>query len=346
MIRVLGSPKQLCDGLTRRDLLHVGSLSMLGLGLSSLSRGRSALAENETRPASFGRAKSCILLYLYGAPSQIETFDPKPDAPEGVRGELGSIPSVVPGLDVCDQLPRLAKVMDRATVVRSMTHPYPIHGVAFALTGIPQIQLAMELNPRDPNQWPFVGSVVDYLDGQSAPGTIPDVPRNLVLPWAFSSQRVGEVARAGPYGGFLGPSFDPVSTEFVGEGTKKAVKTLQEQRWEDFELYRGITPSSRFQLSSVSNVGPELTLDRLNRRRSLLEQFEAARPELDRAVQRAGSGIDRQRAMAYAMLGSDKLRQAFDLDQEPPEIRDRYGMTLFGQASLTARRLVEAGDGS
>src|SRR4029079_19305462 len=140
----------------------------------------------------FGRAKACILLYLYGAPSQIETFDPKPAAPVEVRGELGTIPTAVPGLDVCERLPRLARVMDRVTVIRSLTHPYPIHGVAFALTGIPRIELAMELNPRDPAHWPFVGSVVDYVDGRRGPdaGRTPDVPRNLVLPWAFSSQRV------------------------------------------------------------------------------------------------------------------------------------------------------------
>ncbi len=341
MIRVLGGPKRLCDGLTRRDLLHAGAISLFGLGLSDWSTPASAASRQETTLTGFGRAKSCILLYLYGAPSQIETFDPKPEAPVEIRGEFGKIPSNVPGLDLCEGLPRLAKVMDKVTVLRSVTHPYPIHGVAFALTGIPRIELAMELNPRDSNHWPFIGSVVDYLDDRRDPSAVPLVPRNLFLPWAFSTQRVGEVARAGPYGGFLGPAFDPVATEFVGKGTKKAHKTLVQQVWDDFEPYRGITPESRFQLSTVTEVPEGLTLDRLDRRRSLLEQFEQSRPGLEMAVE--SRGVDRNRALAYSLMHSDRLRKAFDLDAERPETRELYGMTLFGQASLTARRLVEAG---
>src|SRR5262249_36158641 len=161
--------------------------------------------------------------------------DPKPDAPELIRGELKSIPSNVPGLDLCERLPKLARVMDKVTVIRSVSHPYPIHGVAFATTGVTQITIPMELNPRDPSPWPSVGSVVDYADakrGARAPGARPEVPRNLVLPWAFSSRRVGEVARAGPYGGFLGQAWDPTSCEFVGRGTRTAKKTLNEQTWE------------------------------------------------------------------------------------------------------------------
>jgi hypothetical protein len=347
MIRVLGGPKRLCDGLTRRDLLHVGSLGMMGLGLSEwdlLSSRVQAAPVNVPAAAGFGKAKACILLFLYGSPSQLETFDPKPDAPEEIRGELKSIPSRVPGLDVCELLPRMAKVMDKVTVLRTVSHPFPLHGVAFATTGIPRIDAPIELAPRDPGHWPFIGSVVDYLDGSRSEGrggSRPDVPRNLVLPWAFSSQRVGEVLRAGPYGGFLGQAYDPIFAEFVGKATKTAKKTLAEKTWEDLEPYRGITPESRFQLGSVSNRGPELTLDRLDRRRTLLEQCEAARRELDAQTER--SGIDRHRAMAYSLLASEQLRQAFDLDQEPAAIRDLYGMTLFGQAALTSRRLVEAG---
>src|SRR5437868_6160101 len=97
MLRVLGHSKRLCDGLTRRDLLRVGGLGLFGLGA-----GANASSMAASRPASFGRAKSCILLYLYGAPSQIETFDPKPKAPLEIRGEFKSISSIVPGLDVCE----------------------------------------------------------------------------------------------------------------------------------------------------------------------------------------------------------------------------------------------------
>jgi uncharacterized protein (DUF1501 family) len=345
MIRVLGGPKRLCDGLTRRDLLHVGSLGLFGLGASAGLGAHAAAAPAPATAGTFGRAKSCILLFLYGSPSQLETFDPKPDAPLQIRGELGSTCSNVPGLDVCELLPRLARVMDKVTVIRSLSHPYPLHGVAYATTGIPKIDAPVELSPRDPAHWPFIGSVVDYVDGGRAVGAgarRPAVPRNLVLPWPLSSQRTGELPRAGPYGGFLGPMYDPICTEFVGQGTKKATKTLAGQTWNDFELYRGITPESRLRLSSVADFGPELTLDRLDRRRSLLAQFEEARRGFDLAVGQS-AGVDRHRALAYSLLGSERLRQAFDLDRETPETRDQYGMSLFGQATLTARRLVEAG---
>jgi hypothetical protein len=199
----------------------------------------------------------------------------------------------------------------------------------------------MELNPRGEGHWPYIGSVIDYVERSKAGTTQPDVPNNLVLPWAFSSQRVGEVARAGPYGGFLGQSYDPVSAEFVGKATKKASKTLADKTWDDLEPYRGVTPESRFQLGSVSSLGPDLTFDRLDRRRNLLEQFEQTRRELDAGTK--GSGIEHYRAMAYNLLSSDRLRNAFDLDQETAATRELYGMTLFGQAALTSRRLVEAG---
>lgn len=340
MIRILGGPKRLCDGLTRRDLLQVGSLGMLGMGLAGGSLGGRVRAEgSQARPKGFGKAKSCILLFMYGSPSQIETFDPKPDAPVEVRGEFDCISSSVPGLSVCERLPRLSQVMDKVTLIRSVTHPYPIHGVAYATTSNPVVPLAAELSPRDPLHWPFIGSVVDHVDGTRADrsaGRGAEVPRNLVLPWAFSSQRVGEVPRAGPYGGFLGQAYDPVCTEFVGKGTREATKTLLQMKWDDLEPYRGITPDSRFRLGSAS-PGHEVTLDRLDRRRSLLDQVEEARRQIN------GSGVDRYRDMAYRLLESEQIRRAFDLGLEPSETREMYGMTLFGQASLTARRLVEAG---
>jgi hypothetical protein len=344
MLRVLGGPKRLCDGVTRRELLQVGSLGLLGLSMPQFQAlvQAQAHAAGRDRPDSpgFGRAKACILLFMYGSPSQLETFDPKPDAPVEIRGELSCIASSVAGLNVCDRLPRLAQVMHKATLIRSVSHPYPIHGVAFATTGIPRIDIPMELNPRDSNHWPFIGSVVDYIDGRGHTKA-PEVPRNLLLPWAFSSQRVGEVPRAGPYGGFLGQAYDPICTEFAGKGTRKARKTLTDQVWEDVEPYRGITRESRFQLGAVTRLASDLTLDRLDSRRTLLEQIEQVRRAADASASRRG--IDRHRAMAFDLLASEKLRRAFDLEEEAEETRELYGMTLFGQASLTARRLVEAG---
>jgi hypothetical protein len=351
MIRVLGGEKRLCDGLTRRDLLHAGALGLLGFGLvedlfdkgargspfdPAIAHDREPAERSRSRSTSFGKAKSCILIHLYGSPSQLETFDPKPAAPVEIRGEFGAIESNVPGALVCDRLPRIAQIMNKVTVLRSVTHQYPIHGVAYALTGIPRIELDMELNPRDARHWPFVGSVVDYLDSIRDRGS-PEIPRNILLPWAFSSRRVGEVARAGPYGGFLGTGYDPTCVEFSGRATKKARKTLNERVWDDFEPYRGIAPEGRFRLAVDSADHGDVTLDRLNKRRSLLDQIESARRTLDLPA------VDRRRDQAMRLLGSRKLRDAFDLEREPRTLRDDYGMTLFGQAALTARRLIEAG---
>src|SRR5918995_7360880 len=137
MLQVLGHPKTLCNGMTRRDLLTAGAA--LGLTLPGFLQAQARGSEKEERDRQFGRAKSCILLFLYGSPSQLELADQKPDAPVEVRGELGSIKSTLPGFDVCELLPHTSRVMHNVTVVRSLTHKYPIHGVAYATTSTPEI---------------------------------------------------------------------------------------------------------------------------------------------------------------------------------------------------------------
>ena len=235
MLRILGGPKRLCDGVTRRDLLQVGSLGLFGLGLQGWSSGSRARAGDSLPSASlpgFGQAKSCILLFMYGSPSQLETFDPKPEAPLEIRGEFGCIASSVPGLNVCEGLPRLAQVMDKVTVIRSVTHPYPIHGVAFATTGIPRIDVPLELNPRDPSHWPFIGSVVDYVDGRrSAKGTgrRSPIPRNLVLPGRSAASAWARSPRSGPVWRFprpgLRPDLAPSSSAGHQDGPQDARRT-------------------------------------------------------------------------------------------------------------------------
>ncbi len=344
MLRVLGSPKKLCNGVTRRDMLVAGGLSVFGLGLSDYFRLTQARASSGERPSSFARAKACILLYLYGSPSQLELCDMKPDAPAEIRGELGSIRSNLVGCDVCELLPHTAQIMDRLTVVRSMTHPYPIHGVAYATTGVPAIDIPMELNPRDARHWPFIGSVVDYLGRQNpspSPSGRGSIPDNIALPFHMSSRRVGEVPRAGPYAAFLGNVYNPLWTEFRGQANKIFVKTLQDQTWEGPEPYVGITPESRFELAGATELRPELTIDRLNRRQSLVAQFDRARRDLEDSA--AGQSVDRYREMAYRLIGSERVHTALDIGREPRNLRDSYGMTIFGQAALAARRLVEAG---
>ncbi|MBI2808802.1 MAG: DUF1501 domain-containing protein [Planctomycetes bacterium] len=360
MLTVLGSPKRLCDGVTRREALVAGGLSMFGLGLSDFFRLQDAQASEPRRERSFGQAKACILIFLYGSPSQLELADQKPNAPVEIRGELGSIRSTLPGCDVCELLPSVSRIMDKMTVVRSMTHPHPIHGVAYATTGTPVIDIPMELNPRDGRHHPYIGSVVDYLlrnnlvfpspsgRGAGREGTrrsrTARTPDNIALPFQFSSHRVGEVPRAGPYGAFLGNAYNPLWTEFQGRATRVAVKTLQDQRFEDVEPYVGISDDSRFSLAAATNLGPQLTIDRLNQRRSLLQQLDQARREAENSPSGIGeSGLDRYREMAYSLIGSQRIHAALDLGREPMALRDSYGMTLFGQGCLTARRLVEAG---
>jgi Protein of unknown function (DUF1501) len=344
MLRILGSPKRFCDGLTRREMLVAGGLGLCGLGLPDLLRAEEERASTPkaAKPArSFGKAKACILLFLYGSPSQLETFDMKPDAAPEIRGEFKPIRSRLSGLDVCELLPNAAKVMDKVTVLRSLTHPYPIHGVAYATTGVPTIDVPMELNPHDARHWPFIGSVVEYLGAGKRGGKPEAAPTNVGLPWAFSSQRVGEVPRAGPYAAFLGGAYNPIWTTFKGKATRHWTKTLQDQKFDGGEPYMGITPESRFELATATDLPAGITLDRLDRRRSLVQQLDSARRQRDESA--AGRQLDRYREMAYDLIASEKVRNALDLGREPIRLRESYGMTVFGQAALAARRLVEAG---
>jgi hypothetical protein len=336
MLRVLGSHKVFCDGLSRRDLLHVGALTPLGLSLAGWSR---ATERAPAAPAAggFGSAKRCILLYLWGSPSQIDTFDPKPDAPAEVRGALGSIPSALPGVRVGEVLPRTARMLDRVTVLRSLTHPDPIHGTAFAFTGVPKTDLPLEGNVRDPRHWPFIGSVVDYLGARSDPKP-PTVPRNYWLPFPFGSKR--GPSRPGPYGGFLGPAYDTVWSEFRAKGTREVKRDSGAPGLPTpmvADPYLGILPTDRFETVAPDDT---LTIDRLNGRSSLLDQLELARRTSD--SKSAETSFDRHRALARAVLTSGKLRDALDVQREPAKVRERYGMTLFGQSCLAARRLLEA----
>lgn len=310
MLRVLGSPKRLCTGVTRRDLLWAGGLGLFGLTLPDYLKASTGDSRPPpARDSHFGRAKSCILLYLYGSPSQIELADQKPDAPVEIRGELGSIPSTLPGVPVCELLPNTAKVMHNVTVVRSLTHKYPIHGVAYATTSVQDIDIPMELNPHDPRHWPFVGSVVAYLErGKANKKSVPD---NVALPFPFSSQRTGEVQRAGPYAAFLGSAFNPLYASFRGTANRKITKTLTTNTIEFDEPYVGIAPDAHFSLGG--DQAADLTLDRLNTRKSLLDQFEAAR-----RTRAAADARDPFRELAYSLIGSETVRQALDVRKEPP----------------------------
>jgi hypothetical protein len=339
MLRILGSTKQLCQGFTRRDMLRVGGLGLGGLSLPQILSLQEASAAAPRDP-SFGKAKAIILIHLYGSPSQLEWVDCKPDAPVEVRGELKTIPSTLKGCDVCELFPNMAKVMDRTTVIRSLTHPHPIHGVAFALTGVPVIDVGMELSPHDPKHWPFFGSVVEYVDGRRRQGE-PPVPSNIALPFPFSTKRVGEVHRAGPYAAFLGSQFDPLWADFQGTATKSLTKTLRDMTYTGNDPYIGIAPDSYFVVPNASSLQPEMTLDRLSTRKSLLSQLNDNLVGL--SATQPGRSLTKHQQAAISLLESPKLSQALDLRREAVETRALYGDTLFGQSCLAARRLVEAG---
>jgi hypothetical protein len=302
---------------------------MLGVGLPDLLKSRAAAASSSDRPGGFGRARSCILLYLYGAPSQLETWDLKPDAPTDSRSIFKPIQTSVAGLSICEHLPKMAARMDRATLIRSISHPYNIHSAAYALSGTPTTDIPMELDPNDPRHWPYFGSVLDYVRSKEAGPGRSEIPNHMLLPWKFSSH-TEPFRRGGPYAGFLGGAYNPVVTEFLGKPHKEAG-----------DPYRGVQPGSTFQLTSAGGPGLELAAARLTDRRTLLAEidtqqrlFEALRP-----VQ----GYHRFQDMAFSLVTSRKVKDALDLARASDDDRAQYGQTLFGQAVLAARRLSDAG---
>ena len=340
MLRVLGSRKTLCDGISRRDLLSIGSLSMLGLNLADFLRvGEAQAASASSMGKSFGKAKACILLFPFGSPAQHETFDPKPLAPVEIQGTHKAISTSVPGVEIAEGLPKIAKVMDRVTLVRSMTHPYPVHGVAYAITGIAKYTPDIEQTPRDARHWPFIGSVVDYLAAHGSAAPLPSMPGNIAMPWLLGS-KTNLAPYSGPYAAFLGPSYDPVWTDFSGPATTLSPRNHPNQKRQFYDPFLGITPAGRFGMSAAT-LPDDMPAARVHGRRALLEQFDRTRAAVDTELTQRP--YDKFREMAFSLLTSDKLRSALDVAREPAQLREAYGMTLFGQACLAARRLVEAG---
>lgn len=349
MLQISGHPKRLCNGITRRDLLHIGSIGAMGLHSPMMAAASGGVPRSS-------RARSCIFVFLFGSPPQHETFDPKPLAPAEIQGEMKAIDTAVPGLQIGEGLPQISQIADRLTVVRSMTHQYPIHCCAYVMSGMPTYSIPLETSPRDPQHWPFMGSVVDYLDGRRmkagdgfAAGRFSeqnradafDIPRNIGLPWRFCS-RGTSTTQAGPYAAFLGNSLDPFWTDFSGKGTVVVPKLNADSQTEEIrDPHAGIAASDRFQLSDGCQLPPDLQVQRFDARTHLLRQFDAARPSLNRAAELADFSSQQQRAIS--LIGSSKVRDALDVGKESRSLRERYGMSLFGQSCLAARRLVEAG---
>jgi hypothetical protein len=313
MLRVLGHPSPAGAGITRRDLLRAGALS------SFLAGGRFGVGAAETAAVP-GKARSVILLDLFGGPSHIDTFDMKPDAPEGIRGEFKTIPTVLPGVRICEHLPLLAQRLNKMAVVRSVTHKYNSHNPYGVMTGFDGGHDQTDYFSK-PTNHPSVPSVCQYF----GVGRGHDLPGYIMLP-ALPGYTQG-LHRAGPYGGYLGPRWDPVFSTAEAHANSAIV--------EDKNFYNPdikITGEPR-----LPKLEGNITLDALNQRRSLVQQLEA-----NAALQDTVNHTIRRDA-AFDLLLSSKAKAAFDLAREPLKLRERYGDDLFGSSVLLARRLVEAG---
>jgi hypothetical protein len=275
------------------------------------------------------RAKSVLFLFLFGGPSQLETFDLKPDAPSGIRGPFRPIASRTPELRICEHLPRLAQMSDRFCVVRTITHRHNDHNAChYIQTGhpmppAPRGAAGVDATDRD---WPAIGSVVEYLDQHAAGRKQRTVPSYIYLP-----NRLGHIQgynRLGQYAGWLGKAYNALAT------------TIRKRGPGDNPYFRPCADDELdFRIDGLA-TDPGLTLDRLDRRRSLLAQFDCQRRGLF-----VGNGTthDQMRERAFELLTSERIRTALDLRREPAALRDRYGRHLFGQATLMGRRMLEAG---
>jgi hypothetical protein len=326
MITMLGSPRRYCDGITRRETLTAGAVSFLGGGFTLDNLLRAEERRSAAPPA--GSAKSVILLFLGGGAATQDMWDLKPDAPAGIRGEFNPIATNVPGIQICEHLPKTAEWMHHVAVVRSVTHKAGCHNFLPAYTGL-ALPGSIAPSPGDP---PSMGSVCELLRQQNLSPALSDarrLPDYVYMPfylgWGTTTRR------SGPYGGFLGTGCDPLFTECTPRGDPGARARSG---------YQPVPVRGRPVLPN-STLVPDMTVDRLNSRRTLLEQLDDRFRDVD--GQPGLTSYDRAQERAYSVLTSAAARAPFDLDHVDPRVRDRYGRTLFGESTLIARRLVEAG---
>jgi hypothetical protein len=311
MLTIKGPAQRLCDGFSRRDFLRLGGIGGLQLDLPVL-RNASAAGPKPVS-TSFGRAKRCILLFLTGGPPQLDTWDPKPDAPEQIRGELKPIATNVPGIQISELLPRLARQADKYCIVRSVTHGDTVHTSAgyTMLTGAyhPKANApsAKDIHPT-PDDHPRVGSVLAKFR-PSASG----VPVFASLPEVIKDAGVNVFP--GQDAGFLGSRFGPFAIQ-------------------------GDPANGRFITPNIE-LPADVTAERLAHRRTLAARLDEVLRLSDRLS--ASGDVDAFREQAVALIRAPAVRQAFELGREPERLRDAYGKHLFGKGCLLARRLLEAG---
>ncbi|MGD9724100.1 MAG: DUF1501 domain-containing protein [Pirellulales bacterium] len=294
--------------ITRRSVLQAGGLGLLGLGLPQLLAARATAAASVGTAAGFGRAKRCIFLFMWGGPSQLDTFDMKPDAPREIRGPFQPIATRVPGVQICEHFGKLASLTDKLAIVRTLSHTDPAHlssGHA-TLTGHWAPKINSDAEPPSERDTPHIGSMLARL--RPAGGTLPSF---VTLPWlAYHPAAPGGKA-PGQHGGWLGRGYDPL----LLSGDPNAPD------WRVQEL----------------NLADGVSYERIAARGALLAEIDRQRAALSVAD---ATGFKER---AFGLLSSPEARQAFDLAQEPDSVRDRYGRNIHGQCVLMARRLVERG---
>ncbi len=299
---------QLCEGFTRRQWLRVGGLSSLGLMLPQLLAARSQAAEQPTAGGQFGKAKSCIVCFLFGAPAHQDIWDLKPDATDDVRGPFLPISSSVPGTLLSEHIPRTAKLAHKFALVRSVTHPDSTHTVAmhYMLTG--QRHRRPATNPTNlPDDFPCYGAVVNRFRPSSTP-----LPSGISLNAPGNEIPSGHIF-PGFFAGFAGRGYDPM---FVTANPAD----------KDFDPFPVDGGAAR---------------ERIRQREPLVARLDRLRAQLDSEDSLRSAGAFQDKALA--LITSPESVRAFDLAREKPAVREQYGMSPFGQGCLLARRLVEAG---
>ena len=341
--------------LGRRKLLQVGGMALLGTSLADLLR-LEAQASDDQRP----RAKSVVFIFQSGGPSQHETFDPKPDAPDGIRGEYGTTQTSLTGVRFCEYLPRLAQRANLFSIVRTMHHPsdrqfrnehnsctYLLHtGTAEMPVGDSNASI---VNPRQGRfEWPSIGSLIAYA--------VPTAPAT-ILPGVIELPRTNLMRYPGRGSGILGPRYDRWGVDLAPvcrapDAAGSCPNCFSHDDPNDPARAPGTQPGAWWNNTScrnpdfhLPNLGESLSVSvpQLTNRAGLLEQLEETRRGFEAAPLESW-GVQRQRAMRLILAASRPGRQnPFDLTQESPRIRDLYGREEWGQGFLVARRLVEAG---
>ena len=326
MLVIPGRPgRDTCDGLTRRELLRVGGSAVFGLSLANLFQLQEASAKTRTSQGTyggpgFGKAKSVILVYLQGGPSQLDLWDPKDNVPTNVKSVFKPIDTKLPGIKFTEVLPKLAQVLDKTTLIRSMSYtPNGLFNHTAAiyqmLTGYTadKVSPSGQLEPPSPKDFPNVGSQIARLK----PPVVPMLPFVMMPRPLQESNVVGKGGTAG----FLGRAYDPYL--LYPPGDDMDMKKMDRIKVDDLKLRSEVSPG------------------RLERRASLREQIEKGMPALDKAT--AKYDLDKYYGKALGLIVSGRARNAFDLSQEKPATRAAYGANTFGQSLLLARRLIEAG---